>query len=246
MLGSGEEGLQMLLLSYFWHMPGVTWEGIAPIPGLGRLQPWERSGDEALTHADLAAISVPPSKTKVQGNSLVFHSTVASLHLWDLWADNISPEPFAVGWEQLLAGDSESLRSPRCTQTGSFSQAVIAIRARPGILPQNVFKWFKARILYSDAWTRGLASSHPSPAVLLLGITGSLLFVYFFLLQPFVKISLLPRVLDTLDAPHITLTVKWQLMILAKLYYRLLSAYHILKNITCIICSTSNPLLRIL
>lgn len=67
----GKEGLQMLLRFYFWHTPGVTCAEHCSHPRAEMLHPpWERSGDEALMHADLAVISVPLSKTKVQGNSL--------------------------------------------------------------------------------------------------------------------------------------------------------------------------------
>lgn len=87
MLGSGERGaadaVVLLFLAHAWSaVLADLCRELLPSQGWGYfIQPWERSEDEALTHADLAVISVPPSKTKVQGNSLIFHSSVASLHL---------------------------------------------------------------------------------------------------------------------------------------------------------------------
>lgn len=138
----GKEGLQMLLLSYFWHTPGVWagWlvQGIAPIlrgfhPALGKVR--RRSPDTWKPGSGLCPTLQNQSTRKFTG--FPQFCCLFAPQSWVLCAD-ISPEPFGVGWEQLLAGDSESLQAPRCTQTGNFSQAVIAIRARD--FTPNCFK----------------------------------------------------------------------------------------------------------
>lgn len=118
----GREGLQMLLCSYFWHLPGVPcWLTCAGNcshprlrvfhPALGKVRRW--SSDTCWPGSHL----YPTFQNQSTGEFIGFpqFSCLFVPQSWVLWADNISPEPFGVGWEQLLAGDSESLPSPRCT-----------------------------------------------------------------------------------------------------------------------------------
>ena len=111
----GAHAVALLLLAYAWSAAlADSCRGLLPSRGQGYFsQSWERSGDEALTHADLAIISVPESKTKARGDSPVFHGPAASL-------------PLTLGLPGLprfpgLARDSEKLRPPRGTQPGRLS-----------------------------------------------------------------------------------------------------------------------------
>lgn len=154
MLGpGGERGCRccctLLFLAYAWSAaPADSCGGLLPSRGQGYFsQPWERSGEEALTHADLAIISVPASKIKVWGNSLIFHSTVASLHL-ALGLSRLPrfpTHPSERGGSTTWQVTQESCIHPGAPKLEGSQQAAIAITARPGLLPQMGFKCFKTR-----------------------------------------------------------------------------------------------------
>lgn len=139
----GERGCRccctLLFLAYAWSAaPADLCGGLLPSRGRGYFrQPWERSG-EALTHADLAIISVPASKTKVQGNLLIFHSPVASLRLALGFSrlPRFPTHPSERGGSSSWHTTQKSCVHPGAPNLEGSRQAAIAITARPGLCPK--------------------------------------------------------------------------------------------------------------
>ena len=149
----GERGCRccctLLFLAYASSAaPADSCGGLLPSRGGGYFsQPWERSGEEALTHADLAIISVPASKTKVRRNAPIFHSPVASLHL-TLGLSRLPrfpTHPSEQGGSSTWHATQKSCIHPGAPNLEGSRQAAIAITARPGVLPQIGFTCFKTR-----------------------------------------------------------------------------------------------------